>query len=179
MPYTLPRSLLTVIIPGIIATFPWLLVIAKSKVPIDFPSNPFLVSGIAFAVVTITGAIFEGIGSIVEVRWDKRLERAYMVSSNWYIYLASAPDPQPVGYDYLARLVTSLYFELAMMLAAPSLIIGIGTVAWQVYPQYALQIVPGVVLLVAFAYAYFEYQARSTHEVLCKTRLELNRRIKK
>lgn len=178
MPYTLSRSLLTVIIPGIIAAAPWMLLLTSSEVHLHFPQHPVLISGVALAIVTILGSTFEGLGSFFEAHWDKKLEKRFDVEKNWYIYLASQPNPQPIGYEYLTKLVTTLYFELAMMFAAPISIAGIGTLAWRMYPQHENQIILVSILLALFSVAYYEYQAKSTHRVICKTRFELNGRLR-
>jgi len=87
MPFTLTRSLIVVLVPGIVATAPWILLIA-----IYFP--------------LAVGGVLEGIGSNLEVKWDKERDSDFDVQENWYKYLALTPSVEPVGFRYISRNVT-------------------------------------------------------------------------
>lgn len=118
MPLTLTRSLLVVLVPGIVAATPWLVWIVKewenaAKLYQEFPN---LVTALLFAIVVVLGSIFEGISSLLEVRWDREREIKFEVKKHWYAYLARICPTEPVGHNYMSRMATTLYFELAMIM---------------------------------------------------------------
>jgi hypothetical protein len=177
VPLTLTRSLLTILIPGLVAVAPWLLVLAMYT-PATFGLNSYPVLGQAliFAVVAVIGTVCEGLGTILECRWDRKLESELSVDENWITYLAHKFDKEPVGFRYISRLVTSLYFELSMLFAVPVFIVGSLALAILRFRDYLCLAVMVAVPLVVGSVIYLSWQARSTHRLLCRTRLELNKR---
>jgi|GEM_PF-3268124 len=178
MPLTLTRSLLTILVPGIIATAPWFLFLAQLKIALEIPSNLVVQSAVCFAVVAIVGSVFEGLGSVIESYWDRSALEDMAVQHNWEVYLCSQLSPEPVGYSYLTKLVTSLYFELAMIFAAPCFGLGVGAVAWRLKPEFGCIAAVTALLFAAVTAVYFKWQAYNTHKVLCKTRQFMNSRLK-
>ena len=178
MPMTLTRSLLTVLIPGLIAIAPWLLMLVQhTDATLGFQEYPTLANSLVFASAAVAGSVFETLGTKIEVEWDNKRELEYSVSENWIAYLARTFDKEPVAYRYLSRLATTLYSELAMIFAAPSFFLGafvLGSLrfpdGWHVFG------ILGLASSVASA-SYFYKQACSTHLVLCKTRQEINSRL--
>jgi len=85
---------------------------------------------------------------------------------------------EPVAYDYIKRMVTNLYFELSMTFAIPSCLIGLAAVlSWEPPPFNSyLARIPLLALGLAFTW-FFYISARASHEVLCKTRREVNKRL--
>ncbi|WP_193086767.1 hypothetical protein [Advenella sp. FME57] len=175
MPHTLTRSILTILIPGLFALCPWLLLLHQYANPQVGSVNPILLPAIVITLAAVLGSIFEGLGSHFEASWDNcpRMTN-YEIEKNWHIYLASALEPKPIGYSYLAKIVTSLYFELAMIWASPIFIIGLGAVVWQHFSTSSCLLVICMGLASILAVVFFWWQARSSHEVLCKTRQRLN-----
>lgn len=175
MPTTLNRSLLVVLIPGVIAISPWILVLLQcTPVPFGLDKYPAIAYVLLFAAATVVGSLFEGMTSFAEARWDKERECEFAIRENWLTYLSKTFENEPVGYRYLARLATTLYFELTMMCAAPAFVVGMGVLIILRFPEYERWITYGVVLVAAIATAYFRFQARATHELLCRTRRDLN-----
>lgn len=177
MPHILTRSLLTILIPGIFAVTPWLIMLSHLSLDINLPDHPIIQASVGLAFVAIIGSVFEGLGTKIEVSWDKEREDTYKVSDNWRAYLASSSDKPPIGYRYLSKLITGLYFELAMLFAAPCFLLGAGT--FMIWP---LQLQPCpvaliILILCALSVWYFRFQARDSHKLLCETRALLNRRI--
>jgi hypothetical protein len=182
MPFTLTRSLIVVLVPGLVATAPWILLIA-----IYFPQalhayDTRVVAGNAlmFAFVVVVGSVLEGIGSNLEVKWDKERDSDFDVQENWYKYLALTPSAEPVGFRYISRIVTTLYFELAMSIAGPSMLIGIAfLIAPYEQPLAIWRAVLAALLVVLawFAYRVFKGHAHDTHLVLCKVRREIVERL--
>lgn len=82
--------------------------------------------------MVIVGSVFEEIGNYVEKSWDaekaKESEPAIendWVSRDWRTYLSkSFGNSEPVGYRYLSRKVTAMYFELGMMCGIPTALVG-------------------------------------------------------
>lgn len=179
MPMTLTRSLLTVILPGMVALAPWLLVAMMANADLRFLYTkypvPFHVS--AFGVAVLVGSIFEEIGCYLERRWDTDVEdegrpepNVGWLAKDWYAYLGkSFGDNEPVGYRYASRKVTSLYFEIAMMFSVPCCFAGLSMlfVALQGDLNHL------AVLFLVFAllgFLLFSKMARDTHQLLCELR---------
>lgn len=179
MPLDLTRSFLTIILPGVVAIAPWmLLIVAENPSAGELYKDwqvPFHV--LAFSVAVMVGAVIEGFGSWFECRWDLQVSAEAepepakdWVSRDWHAYLAREhADKEPVVYRYLSRKVTTLYFEIGMMCAVPVSLIGVGVLVltqgkfhWCV-PLLAVVSAVGLFLL-------FHRFAKDTHRVLCVTR---------
>jgi len=177
-PTTLNRSLLVTLVPGVIAISPWVLALLQySDVTFGLDKYPAIGYALLFAAATVAGLLCEGVTSFAEARWDKERECEYRVQENWTTYLASTFPNEPVGYRYLARRAVTLYFELAMMCASPSFVIGVGVLAAFRFPEYERLITYLAIAFALVAVAYFRFQARVTHELLCRTRRDLNERL--
>lgn len=174
---TLTRSLLTILVPGIVAISPWLLALVQNtSATLGFDKYPSLANALVFAAAAVVGSVCEGFGTTVEAGWDKEREGEYSIKENWHAYLAHRFETEPVGYRYLSRLVTALYFELSMLFAVPSFLFGGFILASLRFPeQWIVFALLTLLALVASGY-YLHWQARCTHRVLCETRQELNRR---
>ncbi len=178
MPMTLTRSLLTVLIPGLVAIAPWLLVLVQNtSATLGFDKYTTLANALVFATAAVVGALCETAGTSFEVKWDKERETDYSVKENWYTYLSTILDKEPVGYRYLSRLVTALYFELSMLIAVPTFVIGSCVLASLRFPDLWCPIAIVSLLAAVVSGFFFHRQARCTHLVICETRLELNRRV--
>jgi hypothetical protein len=178
MPTTLNRSLLVTLIPGVIAISPWVLVLLQhTDVTLGLDKYPAIGYVLLFAAATVAGSFFEGITSFVESRWDHERECEFALYENWTTYLASTFDNEPVGYRYLARRAITLYFELAMMCATPIFVIGAGVLSALRFPEYQFWFSCATVAVAIIGVVYFRIQARATHELLCKTRRDINARL--
>ena len=178
MPMTLTRSLLTILIPGLVAIAPWLLAAALySPVKFGLPGHPTLGNAFIFAIVAVIGTPCEGLGTVLESRWDKKLPDL-AVQENWITYLAHRFEKEPVGFRYISRLVTSLYFELSMLFAVPIFFLGSLVLSWFRFPDHRLLAAFITFLLIASSIFYLRWQARNTHILLCETRRDLNARWK-
>lgn len=175
LPLTLTRSLLGVLIPGIVGSAAWLMILAEAlpNIHIFYERYPVLGNLTLFAVVVVLGLVIEGLNSYVEARWDQERERTLGVREFWYAYLAQDAAPAPVGHRHISRLVSSLYFELGMMIATPLLMLGLFAVATRT--DIALGWKGSAVLgsLALASFFWFRRLARDTHRALCRTRMEL------
>ncbi|MBP6571546.1 MAG: hypothetical protein KA226_09025 [Gemmatimonadales bacterium] len=178
MPTTLSRSLLAVLIPGFVAIAPWLLALVQhTDATLGLATYPSLGNVLLFAAAAVVGSVFEGLGTFLEVRWDREREPSHAVFENWYGYLSTCLPIEPVGYRYLSRLATTMYFEMSMLFAAPLFALGATVLAALRFPQFKGGIwLFGATASLATAF-YFHWQARSTHGTLCKTRREINNRL--
>jgi hypothetical protein len=173
VPTTLNRSLLVVLVPGVLALAPWMSLVAKYA---GFePSSPIFYV-LIFVAATVVGSVFEGLGSHVEAYWDGTQDADLKVKDNWMTYLAHQFEADPIGCRYMARLAVALYFELSMMFAAPVFLIGTGIRLFPGCPDWSGWIVIGSVLSALTSMAYFSWQAYTTHGLLCRTRRDLNAR---
>lgn len=179
MPLDLTRSFLTIILPGIVAIAPWmLLVVAENPSAGELYKSwevPFHVVAFSFAITV--GAIIECFGSWFECRWDEAMAAreepgiaAGWVARDWHTYLGQKfGDKEPVVYRYLSRKVTTLYFEIGMMFSVPIALLGVGVLVltqgnfhWCV-PLLAVASAVGFFLV-------FGRFAKDSHRVLCITR---------
>ncbi len=130
-----------------------------------------------FAAVVVFGAVIEIINSWIESRWDETREGEFAVTENWYSYLAHAVEKESIGYGYISRMVTTMYFELALMWAFPAFALGL--VVMNVTSATTSNSFCGVAALLGIAFSVGSYQsAKESHRVLCKTRLEINKRVR-
>lgn len=176
MPIDLTRSILVVLIPGAVAVCPWLLfAVMYTDATLGYDgTSDVLSNAFVFAVVSIAGLTCESLGTRLEVRWDTEREKSYLVSVNWYAYLASHLEPEPIGYKYLSRLATMMYFELAMLVALLPFSVGTTLLIYRRYEPSAICLVIVAFALTVLIGWYFWWNAKTTHEVLCRTRRELN-----
>ncbi|MDB5925454.1 MAG: hypothetical protein JWN13_4390 [Betaproteobacteria bacterium] len=141
MPITLTRSLLVILLPGFVALAPWAFWFA-SKVPkFDqiYKTYDILANAMLVGLAILIGCIIEIIVTHFEARWDKQRDSEFSVHANWYDYLASHP-PEPIGFRYISRRATTLYFELAMVIASPFALTGLAAAYYEnfnsaLYPQ--------------------------------------------
>lgn len=175
MPTTPTRFLLAALVPGIVAASPWVLALLQyTSVTLGLEKYPAIAYALLFGLIAVVGSVIEGLGSVIEERWDNERESEYAVSENWYAYLSYAEPKEPVGFRYLSQLATALYFELSMLLAIPIFLVGTGLLTALRFPQLACVIVVVSLVGAIVSILYFRWQARSTHEVLCKSRRKLN-----
>lgn len=174
MPTTLTRSLLTVLVPGLVAVAPWLVwLVQHTSATFGAEESAVLANALIFALVVVVGASFEGLGTFLEARWDVERETEYQVQAHWMRYLSYAGAHEPVAFRYLSRLVTTLYFELSMLFAAPTFVAGTTLLAALRFANYRIWIIlSGIFAFGAFAW-YFCYQARESHETLCRVRMQI------
>ena len=178
LPASITRSTVTVLVPGVVALAPWLLALVQhTDATLGFNDYPTLAHAVFISAVIVAGTICEGFGTFLESTWDRKREEELEVREHWYAYLSKGFDKEPVAYRYLSRLVTTMYFELAMFFAVPSFVIGAGCLAFLRFPTYFWLELAVVLTLAGGAMAFFSWQAHITHEVICTTRREVMRRI--
>ena len=175
LPLTPTRFLVAVLIPGIIAVTPWLILLAEQwPVARDFYERyPVLGNALLLSIVTIVGSVIEGVGSYVESAWDAAREKEFAVVENWHAYLAQDSSPEPVGHRYIGRLVTSMYFELGMMISTPVLLGGVIAIGVWAEPRMSSASIPILLVIAGAAIWFFLKEARDSHLALCRVRREL------
>ncbi len=178
MPITLTRGMLAILIPGGVALSTWILLLfiyLDSNYESLYSDFTTPINMALLGLIIILGSFIEGIGSYFEVYWDEKLESEFQVSENWYKYLCNPPT-DCVAQKYISRMVTSLYFELGIMLSSLIFGVGLSAVICTVKPNcYQLWSVMTIVFSL-LSFFYFKKQARESHMVLCKVRKELNER---
>lgn len=179
MPMTLSRSLLTVVIPGAIAVSPWaLLLVQYTDATLGFDDYPTIAHTLFFSSIVVAGVLCETFGSFMEDRWDRAPQyRKLRISSNFYDYLSKILPSEPVAFRYLSRLVTALYFELAMIFAAPLFLAGCAVLAYNRFPSITCWIVPVAMIISLLSFWFFHWQARTTHRVINITRYQVMKRL--
>lgn len=61
IPTTISRSVLTVLVPGLVAIAPWLLALVQhTQATFGFDKYPTLAHLMLFASIVVTGSVFEG-----------------------------------------------------------------------------------------------------------------------
>jgi hypothetical protein len=178
VPFTLTRSLLVIILPGLVAILPWALWLASKVDKLDdlYKTYAVLANALLVGLAILVGSIAESALTYLEVKWDGEREAAYQVTENWYAYLALQPSHEPVGFRYISLRVTTLYFELAMMVAAPLALVGLAVLFFD-YAYRLWWLAPAVLVILAMASLVFFYRsAKQTHLVLCQVRREIVKR---
>src|ERR1700723_1510607 len=110
------RPVVTLLIPGFWAMTPWTI-----SMFLHYPTTwTFACAhregcGLVYVVVaTAFGMIFEDLGARLEKFFFERRTKDY---SNWFAYLALAPEREPIGLRYIRAVVLRMKFELGMGLA--------------------------------------------------------------
>lgn len=170
-----------VLIPGLAAIAPWALFVAPFVHDFSglYKAYATLINVSILALAVIVGAVIERVLTWQEVRWDRERDAELEVMENWYEYLAKQCDPEPVGFHYISRMATAMYFELAMMVATPIALLGTSVLLCvRVESSWSLISILTLVLM-PLAWGFFYREAKCTHKVLCIARKELNERLKK
>lgn len=174
---TLTRSLLTILIPGFIAVAPWTFALMYlTSDTFDIAKYSAMSNALIFACAAVAGSLFEGAATNFEVKWDEALKSDFSVKENWYTYLSRTFEHEPVGYRYLSRLVTTMYFELSMMFAVPSFFLGVCLISMIRFPDHFVLLAIGALLGMVGSGMYLHKQAKCSHRVICETRKEINER---
>lgn len=177
MPVTLTRSILVILLPGVVAFAPWALLIVsmlpKSKLEL-YADFPVLVHVVLFAIVVIIGSFLEIKITQQEVEWDKEREGEFQIQRNWYKYLSNEMEKEPVGFRYLSRIFTTMQYEMAMAHALAAGIVGVSILLLMPFKGINCFLIFGAGLFVAqLLREYFMRAAYESHEVLCRTRKEI------
>jgi hypothetical protein len=173
------RVLIQLIIPGLIAIFPWFIYFLGFHFYARkyFHDNSTITLTAVTLLALIAGIFLENIGSRIEVFWlDKLNARKFENYDNtWHKYLQiSYAENEPIGQRYIRNILLRMKFELSTAVAIIPMSIGL------IFVNYAraifgnccgaillLYIVPFVLIV------YLLYEARSSSEVLARTRNSL------
>lgn len=176
MNITLTRSLIVILLPGAIALTPFIVAILLAHPEYLKTYTEYRVElwSIGAGLAIILGMFMEGVSSYLEVIWDESIGNTYAVEDNWYRYLSATYENEPVAYRYISTKVTTMYFELAMFWVTLMSSIGWPLAICMAKINNAdswatLAMVVGLILA-----AYFYWQAKSSHGVLCTARLKVN-----
>lgn len=175
MPTTLTRSFLVVFVPGIVALAPWMLLFVREvdEAAALYKAYTLPVQLVAFASVVVVGSTIENVSSRFETRWDKQRLSEFDVGGDWTAYLVQAYANEPVMHRYISRMVTTMYYELAIMQAIPLFMVGAGWLAGaSSLPSRSIYICVAIVLGL-FLPPVLCRSAKETHKVLCESRQDL------
>jgi hypothetical protein len=171
------RPVVTTLIPGFVAITPFFFLIIKSSSMLTklMNDNIGLTTGVFILIAITVGLLLEDIGSEIEVRWDACIQKddsSIKVNDDWYKYLRTTFDIEPIGQRYLRTMTMRMKFELAMVPALLFAIIGITWIEW-VYHSFggvALHIIWLVCLILV---SWLLYQSYHSSKILIKLRSEL------
>lgn len=177
---SLNRTLLNTLVPGLIAIAPWLLLLLQhTSATLGLKEYPTVANAFLFAAVAVAGSLCNGFGTAIESNvFDPAQKKNYPVDEDWFDYLAFN-GKEPVAFRYLARLYTTLSFELSMVVATPLFALSGGLLLYLRFP--VIGIPAGILIGLAASVVsglLFYTEARRTHEVLCQTRNEVLRRLR-
>lgn len=172
LPMTPTRYLLGVLVPGALATMPWL---ALARRHFGSSMTDAIESVMTIAIVATVGGLLESVGTCVEHRWDQEGNDRTDRNDHWYQYLCRKHEKEPVAYRYISHLVAKMYFELSMMIAVPAFAVGLVCLLRELACGIVPALFVGLALLIAF---FLHRQARCGYEALCKVRREIARRDK-
>lgn len=182
MPLTLSRSFLVNVLPGFVAIAPWIILVA-----VHFPQFATLyekfstvVNGALVGAAILVGAVLETAMGYLENRWDEKVPTEAGLEEDWYEYLSiEVEKDRPIGFEYISRQVTSLYFELTMIPASFLFFVGVGLLPRVMFhAPSAIYPILGTLAAIASAWM-FKKTARHSFDILFRTRKELVSRIKK
>jgi hypothetical protein len=169
------RPLVTLIVPGAAASWPYVLVArAKHKAIGTFWNDHTTAALIIIAIASIAaGRILEALGSRVEVQWDRLLERKSGTHSrDWYRYLRLTLREEPIGQRYIRTVTLALKFELAMVFALPIMYVGICWLETELNLWTRSGLV-GLGVAIVLLSAYLLYESYGSAGVLARVRQEL------
>jgi hypothetical protein len=178
MPLNLTRSLLVILLPGFVMMLPFFIAflqIQEVRSTLAVASNLDL--AIAFAITVIFGSLLEAAASRIEVCWDKKTETQHLVEKYWFDYLAYCEKGEPVGFRYISRLATTMYFELSMSIALPLSSVGFAFILAVLRPESWCPLALGYTAISLLLGWLLFRSARDTHEVLCRARRQLMDRL--
>lgn len=180
-PPDLSRTFLTLVVPGIVALAPWVLLSGlHTSATSAFERFPALAHVVYFAGVAVVGSLCNGVGTFIEAWFDKRRDVELGVTEHWYDYLSRPIAKEPVGYRYVGRLFTALSFELSMCIASPFFVLGSALLAARRFPNVdSAWLVVGTIIALFVVMGVFMGLASFTHRTLCRTRRELMTRLPK
>lgn len=130
---TFDKVLITILIPGIVASYPYLMIIFQEFEGIkDYFDSTNLTAFVAFLTIVslAMGMILENIGGRIEVHiYDKihvNQSCGERFDETWKEFLTlSYPEKEPVGHRYLRDILMRMKFELAFGLAVFIMSIGL------------------------------------------------------
>jgi hypothetical protein len=180
MAFTLTRSLMTIVIPGGVVLAPWIVFVVLRYPDIADVYKDYEVAttaGLA-GLLIVVGTIIEVLASFIEDLFDKTADAKMNVRENWFNYLAHKRDADLIGFGYISRRVTTMYFELCMGLAVPFSAFGIAALMTRHFEACALPTIMVTGGIVGFLLAVlFIWAGKRTHHLLCEVRQELNTRL--
>jgi hypothetical protein len=168
------RSVVTIIIPGLVATSPFLALVARYCPWLsEFVRQNAGLSSLALLLIAMTaGHVIEDLGSRIEAHfWDACLKRRNKrFIQEWKDYLRLAFEHEPVGQHYLKTILLRFKFETNL---AVSLIVSLlGMISYGVVvggPGYC--VCSGI--LFPLLAAYLLYESKTSCKVLADIRHQL------
>ena len=179
MNFTITRSLLVTMVPGIILVSPWilLLLITYPDISVFYKTYPILTQVVLVSLVVVLATLSEGAATSLEVHWNEIREDEFNVKSEWYDYLSTTLEVEPVGYRYISTRVDFMYFELNLMVASVSFFLGCSYLLCRTLgtDYFFIQIL--LICMAIFSWRYLRSEAKKTHKVLCRVRKEVNAKL--
>ena len=128
---TFDRVLIQLIIPGLLACFPYLLLFFEVQPAIlaFFLSNGVtLIATLVILLSLISGIILENLGSRIEVHYydERQLKNDSEYLDVWDKFLQLAYDKEPIGQRYIRNILFRMKFELSVGAALVFMTIGLG-----------------------------------------------------
>jgi hypothetical protein len=124
------RVLIQLIIPGLIAIFPWFLLFINSH----YNANSYFHNNSTITITTLTflaliaGLLLENFGGRIEIMWfdvlNKRKDPNYMTIWNKFLQL-NYDGKEPIGHRYIRNIVLRMKFELSAGIALIPMSVGL------------------------------------------------------
>lgn len=163
------RPLMTLLAPGAVSLVPWLIALMQR-----YPAVYAIVNenrteaGLSLSFIALMiGMLVEAFGGHLEAKiLDPALDRATEGKhlQNWFTYLRVAFRTEPIGANYIRRIILRMRFELGM--AGACLIGGFGALATNLDLS-----VSGLIAITALGLsAILFWEARNSHGLLSNTR---------
>jgi hypothetical protein len=167
------RPLVTLLIPGALAISTWFVGLLWHFHDLrNLVYNNHAETGLVLvAAMTFAGLVLEDMGARVETWCDSRKEQQDgKHRDNWYAYLRTAFEADPIGRRYVRTLVLRLKFELGIAFAMLS---AGGGLLWLWSMGLSYKVVGVAELLCLLFTAWGLLEGWSTHDTLAKNRANL------
>jgi hypothetical protein len=174
--FSFDKVLLQLVIPGLIAVFPWFLLFidthAHAKQYFQHNTNITIITVVFISL--IVGILLENLGGRLEVevfdKWNKAKDSNYDQTWDQFLQMKYKGD-EPIGQRYLRNILFRMKFELSSCIAVFIMALGL-TILNLNFPILSnnLNAICCILILPVSLSCYFFYEAYSSSKILARTR---------
>lgn len=174
--FSFDRVLLQLVIPGLIAVFPWFLLFIDTHIHAKeyFQHNTNMTIITVIFISLIVGIILENFGGRLEVKvldeWNRKKDKTYDQIWDQFLQMKYKSD-EPIGQRYLRNILFRMKFELSASIAMIIMALGL-TILNSSFPIFSNNFYAILCILIfpVLLSCYFFYEANSSSKILARTR---------